>query len=133
AGTAPCRPFSIGKKIVFDFEPLERPEAASSTHCLDRPNVQFYRLDMWIRVFRAADLSYQEAHRTEFEVHLAMDGSLREARLVVSESGAFDETARRALEAAGPFGPLFGELSCLRDTAFRFRFADPRKPAAGAL
>ena len=123
--------------MVFDFGADPRPREGSaepaSAACLERADVEFYRLDMWLRVFRAAQLSYQESYAAEFEVQLAADGSLREARLTQSESAEFDSRAQRILETAGPFGPLFGELACLRGAAFRFRFSDPRKPAAGAL
>lgn len=134
AGTGPCQPFSMGKKIVFDFgdDPKGSAEPASAA-CLERGDVEFYRLDMWIRVFRAAQLSYQDSYAAEFEVRLAPGGTLQAARLTQSESAEFDPWAQRILETAGPFGPLFGELACLRGAAFRFRFSDPRKPAAGAL
>ncbi|MGI9431530.1 MAG: hypothetical protein ACR2PQ_04915 [Myxococcota bacterium] len=134
AGTGVCKPFSIGKKIVFDFgDDPKGPAEPASEACLERGDVEFYRLDMWIRVFRAAELSYQDSYAAEFEVRLAPDGSLQAARLTHSESPEFDPWAQRILETAGPFGPLFGELSCLGGAAFPFRFSDPRKPSAGAL
>lgn len=117
--TPPCALYSVDERVVFDFASLEPdPAAAPASECLADPVVDFYLMNVRLRIYRRLGISFREHLDAPLRVELGPDGAVRSATPVTA--AADGERARRALAAAGPYGPLFGPLACLGRTPFLF-------------
>ena len=129
---APCEIYSLGSQILFDFSDHQKAGASVSLEqCLERPDVKFYILNAWMRVFRAAGFSYKASIDLEYELELGPAGSLRSLELVRNDAPESEAAAGKAFWSAAPFGPLFGSLSCLAGRPFRFPLDSAKESGDG--